>query len=51
MMNNDKVREEKLQYDIDSETAKKYADLYHLVKLINMSILQVKKYLTLIQAK
>ena len=38
----DKIRDEKLQCDINRE-ASKYQP-YHLEKLINMNILQVKKY-------
>ena len=37
----DKIRDEKLQYDINGEAAKKYQH-YHLVKLINMNLLQSK---------
>ena len=33
----DKIKDEKLQYDIHSETAKE-------IKLINMNILEMKKY-------
>ena len=46
----DKIRDEKLQYDINSAAAKKPA-LYHQVKLKNMNILQVKKYYLLIKDK
>ena len=45
----DKIRDEKLQYDINRE-ATEYR-LYHLEKLINMNILQVKKYCLLIKDK
>ena len=38
-----KITDEKLQYDINREAA------YHLEKLINMNILQVKKYYLLIK--
>ena len=38
----DKIKDEKLQYDINIEAAKISA--YHQVKLISMNILQVKKY-------
>ena len=38
----DKIENEKLEYDINRE-AQKY-QLYCLEKLINMNILQVKKY-------
>ena len=39
----DKIRDEKLQYDIYREAAKIYQH-YHQVKLINMNFFQVKKY-------
>ena len=39
----DQIKDEKLQYDINREAAKISA-LYHLVKLINMNTLLVKKY-------
>ena len=45
----DKFKDEKLQYDINREAAK-YRH-YHLEKLINMNILQVKKYYHLIQVE
>ena len=45
----DKNRDEKLQYDINREAAK--YQHYHQVKLINMNILQVKKYCLLIIEK
>ena len=38
----DKVRDEKLQYD-NNRDQQKY-QLYHLKKLINMNLLQVKKH-------
>ena len=38
----DKIRDEKLQCDINRQAAKNYHH-YHQVNLINMSILQVKK--------
>ena len=38
----DKIRDEKLQYDINRKSAK--ISEYHLEKLINMNILQAKKY-------
>ena len=38
----DKIENEKLEYDINRETQK--YQLYCLEKLINMNILQVKKY-------
>ena len=41
----DKIRDEKLQYDINRK-AEKYQ---HLEKLINMKILQAKKYYLLIK--
>ena len=37
----DKIRDEKLQYGINGEAAKKYQH-YHLVKLINMNLLHSK---------
>ena len=43
----DKIRDEKLQYDINREAAKNQH--YRLEKLINMNILQVKKYYLLIK--
>ena len=45
----DKIKDEKLQYDINRETAK--YQRYHLEKLINMNILQVKKYCHLIKTE
>ena len=45
----DKFKDEKLQYDINREEAKKQH--YRLVKLRNMNILQVKKYQYLIKFK
>ena len=41
----DRIRDEKLQYDINRETEKqqKYQDC-HLEKLVDMNILQAKKY-------
>ena len=38
----DNIRDEKLPYDTNRKAAK--YQHYHLVKLINMNILQVKKY-------
>ena len=38
----DEIRDEKLQYDV-KEKQQKY-QLYHQVKLMNVNILQVKKY-------
>ena len=38
----DQVRDEKLQYDINREAAKKNKH-YHLEKLINVNIFQVRK--------
>ena len=38
----DKIKDEKLQYDTTNRRAAKY-QLCHHVKLINMNILQVKK--------
>ena len=57
----DKIRDDKLQYVINKEAAEisalSYGLLYQLyyisfiVKLINMNILQVKKYYLLIKGK
>ena len=47
MTTDDKVKDEIMQYDIKRE-AEKY-QLYRQVKLINMSIVQVKKYYHLIK--
>ena len=44
----DKITDEKLQYDFLIEKQQKYQH-YHLEKLINMNILQVKKYNLLIK--
>ena len=46
---NDKIRDEKLQYDINKEAAK-ISD-HHQVKLIKMNILQMKKNYHLIKVK
>ena len=43
------IRDEKLQYDNNREAAK--YQHYHLKKLINMNILQLKKYCLLIKGK
>ena len=40
----DQIKDEKLQYYINREAAKKEKRLDHLVKLINMNTLLVKKY-------
>ena len=45
----DKIRDEKLQYDINIEAAK--ISKLSSKKLINMNILQVKKYYLLIKDK
>ena len=45
----DKIRDEKLQYDINKEPSKISA--LSSGKLINMNILQVKKYCLLIKEK
>ena len=45
----DKIRDKKLQYDINREAAK--YQHYHQVKLINMNFLQVKKYYHLIKVE
>ena len=47
MTTDDKIRDAKLQYNINREAAK--YQLYHLEKLIKMNILQVKKYYLLIK--
>ena len=47
MTTDDKIRDAKLQYNINRE-AEKY-QLCHLEKLIKMNILQVKKYYLLIK--
>ena len=44
----DIIRDEKLQHDINRDTAKIYQH-YHRVKLINMNFFQVKKCLLLIK--
>ena len=49
MTTDEKIRDEKLQYDINREK-EKYQH-YHLEKLINMNILLVKKYCLLTQEK
>ena len=45
----DEIRDEKLQYDV-KEKQQKY-QLYHQVKLMNVNILQVKKYYMLVIKK
>ena len=45
----DKIKNENLQYDINREAAK--YQHYHQVELINMNILQAKKYCHLIKVK
>ena len=45
----DQIKDEKLQYDINREAAKN--QLYHQEKLINMSILLVKRYCFRINSK
>ena len=45
----DKIRDEKLQYDINREAAK--YQHYHQVKLINVNFFQVKKYYHLIKVE
>ena len=47
----DKIRDENLQYDINREVTKISALSSHLEILINMSILQVKKYCYLMKAE
>ena len=43
----DKIRNEKLHYDVNRKVAKYHH--YHKVKLINMNTLQVKKYYVLLK--
>ena len=50
----DKIRDEKLQYDINKEAATLQYDInkyqhYHLLKLIYLNILKVKKYYLLMK--
>ena len=47
----DKIKYEKLKYDINREAAKIIIKDYHPEKLIHMNILQVKKYYLLIKDK
>ena len=49
MKTDDKIRDEKLQYDINREKQKYW--YYHLEKLINMNSFQVKKCFLLIKDK
>ena len=49
MTTDDKIKDEKLQYDINREAAK--YQHYLQVKLINMNILQAKKYYHLIKVE
>ena len=49
MTTDDKIRNEKLKYNINREAAK--YQFYHLVKLINMNILQKEKHYFLIEDK
>ena len=46
----DEIRDEKIQFDINRETARKYSP-YHRVKMISTNILLVKKYYHLIKGK
>ena len=46
---NNKIRDEKLSYNFNRGAAK--FQYYHQVKLINISILQVKKYRHLIKVR
>ena len=50
MTTDDQIRDEKIQFDVNRETARKYQP-YHRVKLISMNILLVKKYYRLIKGK
>ena len=49
MTSENKIRDEKLQYDI-TEKQQKYQHC-HLEKLMNMNILKVKKYYLLVKNK
>ena len=49
MTTDDKIKDEKLEYDINRETTKISA--LSLENMINMNILQVKKYYFLIECK
>ena len=49
MTNDDKIRDEKLQCNINREAAS--IEHYHRVNLINMNLLQVKKYYHLIKVE
>ena len=49
MTTDDKIKYEKLQYDLIRETAK--YQKYHQAKLIKMNILQTKDYYLLIKLK
>ena len=49
MIIGDRIRDEKLQYDVKQD-AKKYRH-YHVEKLVNMIILPMKKYCLLIKSK
>ena len=51
MTNNDKIRYEKLKYDINKEAAQIFGNISdnHQVKLINMNMLYTKKYYLLIK--
>ena len=45
----DKIRDEKLQHDINRKEKQPKYHHYHQVKLININLLQVKKYHQLIR--
>ena len=47
MKSDDKIRDEKLQYNIHRDDQK--YQLHHLEKLVNMNFLQLKKYYLLIK--
>ena len=49
MTNDDKIRDEKLQCNFNREAAS--IEHYHWVNLINMNLLQVKKYYHLIKVE
>ena len=48
---NARIRNEKLQYDFNSEAAKSLYQYYHQVKLMDMNILLGKKYYLLMKAE
>ena len=48
MTTDDRIRDEKLRYDINRQVANQ---LYHLEKFINIDILQTKKYYISVKSK